>query len=345
MALPNNTVKRCEAVFQVTPKDLQLDVIGCIGCGQDCVLIAGCGWGKTLVYFLPLILWPDHIVVVISPDKAIIEEQRRKLEDLGISAIALTGSYVERDTIFKLARGTYSAVFITPEIIFESERFRNLWQNMSWRNRLLAVVLDEAHCIGTKGSAFEKYYDSIGSFLGGLPPRVAVVALSAALPVQALQEVMGKIGFRQDVSIFNLGNDRPNIRLEVRYLERKKKFKCLDFLTVDVQKTIVYFETRQEALEGLSYLKALASDALKPKIVAIHSMLSASFRKSVTERLAQGDIMLLLSADAEGLSSDIGDIIRVIQFRCPPKSLATYLGLTGTVVISVTHWWKCQIDS
>jgi superfamily II DNA helicase RecQ len=58
---------------------------------QDCILIAGCGWGKTLVYFLPLALWPECVILVLSPLTALAEEQHQKLNALSIPSIAIRG--------------------------------------------------------------------------------------------------------------------------------------------------------------------------------------------------------------------------------------------------------------
>jgi superfamily II DNA helicase RecQ len=41
------------------------------------MLIAGCGWGKTLVYFLSLELWQDCVILVISPLKTKMQEQHQ----------------------------------------------------------------------------------------------------------------------------------------------------------------------------------------------------------------------------------------------------------------------------
>ncbi|KAG0242698.1 ATP-dependent DNA helicase Q4, partial [Mortierella polycephala] len=161
--LPPDAVQRCQEVFQVTPKDLQLKVAEFIGGGQDCILIAGCGWGKTLVYFLPLVLWTTRVIVIISPLKAIMQEQRMKLQSLGISSISFekdvpTGNNVIRD----VAGGKYRAVFLTPEMIFKSKALTPLWSNKSWKRRLQAVVLDEAHCVSTWGPEFREDYYRIG---------------------------------------------------------------------------------------------------------------------------------------------------------------------------------------
>lgn len=42
---------------------------------KDCVLLAPCGWGKTLAYFLPMVIFKHSITVIISPLIALIEEQ------------------------------------------------------------------------------------------------------------------------------------------------------------------------------------------------------------------------------------------------------------------------------
>ena len=42
---------------------------------KDCVLLAPCGWGKTLAYFLPMVIFKHSITVIISPLIGLIEEQ------------------------------------------------------------------------------------------------------------------------------------------------------------------------------------------------------------------------------------------------------------------------------
>lgn len=42
---------------------------------KDCVLLAPCRWGKTLAYFLPMVIFKHSITVIISPLIALIEEQ------------------------------------------------------------------------------------------------------------------------------------------------------------------------------------------------------------------------------------------------------------------------------
>lgn len=107
--LPSNVAEICMRRFWVQPKEEQLQAARFIGCGKDVVLIAGCGWGKSLVYCLPLIFWDRGVIVIISPLRAIMTEQHQKLKGLEISSICLVGGdeSIMDDTIAKLMKGDY----------------------------------------------------------------------------------------------------------------------------------------------------------------------------------------------------------------------------------------------
>lgn len=306
---------------------MQLKVVECIGHGQDCILIAGCGWGKTLVYFLPLVLWSTRTIVVISPLRALIKEQQKKLDQLAIENI----SFLNKDDTFKpdilqdLAEGKFRAVFLTPEIIFESERLKPLWSKPAWQQKLQAIVLDEAHCVATWGTTFRTSYDRIGELRSKVPPGIAFIAVSATLPPKALDELKERVHFDQATTIINIGNDRPNVRLEVQSIYLRDKYSHLDFL-MDFKKTIVYFQTRKETMEAASHLKGLARTAVAEgrihscfvsKIAAYHALFSEEYKEEKMEAFRQGSILLLLATEAAGMGCDIGDVIRVVQFKCP----------------------------
>ncbi|KAF9578944.1 ATP-dependent DNA helicase Q4, partial [Lunasporangiospora selenospora] len=111
--LPSNTLAKCQEYFGVLPKLEQLKAVAKIAQGQDFILIADCGWGKSLVYFLPMVLWPSDIILVITPLKALGNEQQQKLESLGISSIKLKKE--PHVNYYHLGKGWFTAVFISPE--------------------------------------------------------------------------------------------------------------------------------------------------------------------------------------------------------------------------------------
>lgn len=319
LLLPTDTIQQCKDVFGVTPKALQLEVVNHIGSGRDCILIAGCGWGKTLVYFFPLVLWRDRVIVVISPLRVLIEEQQKKLTVANINSISFIDptTTTTQDTLDEMAGEKYRAVFLTPEMIIHSPRLKLFWSMPAWKQRLQAVVLDEAHCVVSWGEKFREAYDCIGDLRARVPRRVAFIGVSATLPPNVLETLKKKAHFHQDTTVINVGNDRPNIRLEVRPITLSNKFRHLDFL-VDFKKTIVYFETRKETVDAANYLESLVtSSAEKGKIASYHAATSDMCKKQTMEAFRQSEVVVLLATEAAGMGCDINDIERVIQFRTP----------------------------
>jgi len=41
------------------------------------VLIAPCGWGKTLAFFLPMVYWPGSTIAIVSPLIALMNDQQQ----------------------------------------------------------------------------------------------------------------------------------------------------------------------------------------------------------------------------------------------------------------------------
>ncbi|KAF8907383.1 hypothetical protein BGZ58_006196, partial [Dissophora ornata] len=70
-----DAIERSRLFFKYAPKEEQLQVVEHVAQQKDCVLLAPCGWGKTLAYFLPMVIFKHSITVIISPLIALIEEQ------------------------------------------------------------------------------------------------------------------------------------------------------------------------------------------------------------------------------------------------------------------------------
>ncbi|OAQ22065.1 P-loop containing nucleoside triphosphate hydrolase protein, partial [Linnemannia elongata AG-77] len=321
-------ILRCLHTFNVPPKLKQLEVVSALARRQDCILIAGCGWGKTLVYFLPLIIWPDCIILILSPLKALAEEQQQKLEIAEIPSIAIKGETVITQEISNsLGEGRYRAVFLSPELIFSSARIKNLWRQPGWRKRLFAVVVDEAHCIDSWGGKFRQEYGRIGELRSMVPRETPFLATSATLPPQILENIKKSLHFRSDTHMVNVGNDRPNIKFvvtEFRY--PMNSFHDLKFL-MDFKKTIVYFNTRPAAESARRFLlQELCLDS--NKIAVYHSIKSETFKADILERFRKDKVLILLATEAVGMGCDINNIIRVVQYGIP-LSLASLIQRLG----------------
>ena len=300
--------QKCKEVFGVDPKPEQLQVIESIALKRDCVLIAGTGWGKTLVYFLPLVLWPNTVLLIITPLQSLGQEQQEKLESCNIPAINLVGQ--EKFDTHRLANGEYRAVFACPESVIGS-RFKRLWESPQWNSRLQAVVIDEVHCVGTWGAKFRKDYDNLGQLRTWTRINTPFLAVSATLPPTLLKKVVSSLSLKNP-TIVNVGNDRPNIKYSVIKMRHPaSSFKDLDFLT-DRLKTIIYFQHKETLEQAGHYLRGLLGND-RDRVTVYHSSKSDPTKELRLKAFRENKFDILLSTEAAGMGCDIPDIVRVIH--------------------------------
>lgn len=336
LTYPPNGDDICKRVFGFFPKDEQREVVKHIGRGEDCILIAGCGWGKTLAYFLPLALWDNTVIVIVSPLVALMEEQQMKLQAVGICSIALCGQKQLPDNFEEeLIGGKYRAVLMSPEAAFNNVRLKMLWNDTVWRSKVQAVVIDEAHCISTWGPEFRKEYSRIGDLRSSVPPGTAFVAVSATLHGQLLQDVKRSLHFSSDVFVIRADTDRPNIRYEVQVCKGNigTCYQALEGF-LDSKKTIVYFDRTDELLGAFIHLhtfigsSASQSSIRSDQIVTYFADLAPASKQLYMSKFKRGEVLLMLSTEAAGMGCDISDVLRVVQFRFPKTitALAQRLG-------------------
>ena len=122
--------------------------------GHDVFVSLPTGSGKSLCYCLlpkafdflrQSVESSQCIVVVVSPLIALMQDQVRAMTERGVSAVcagmaddALAGS---------VCSGDFQLVFLSPESLLTDDRWRDMLQNSVYQERLVGLVVDEAHCV------------------------------------------------------------------------------------------------------------------------------------------------------------------------------------------------------
>ena len=124
--------------------------------GQDVFVFLPTGFGKSLCYILlprifDLLRGVENkcIVIVVSPLIALMKNQVASITKIGLSVTYVS----DRDT--KLAstseqsvmKGNVSIVFISPEALFISTKWKSMLSSDIYRENLVGFIVDEAHCI------------------------------------------------------------------------------------------------------------------------------------------------------------------------------------------------------
>lgn len=105
-------------------------------------------------------------------------------------------------------------VIVSPETCLEHDDFRAMLNMPEMGRKVLAFIVDEAHCIIQWGDKFRETYRKVGTLQAFA--RAPMMITSATLT--------------QDDHV-NLGNDRPNIHWHIRYMRAAKgAFEALSFI-------------------------------------------------------------------------------------------------------------------
>ena len=101
------------------------------------------GRGKSLCYLgYSTLRNDDHMVLVLSPLNAIIEEQVAFLHKHGISAGVL-GKCALSDVL----AGKMQYIFSSPEILLGKQEYRDMLKTPLFQEKLGLVAVDEAHVV------------------------------------------------------------------------------------------------------------------------------------------------------------------------------------------------------
>lgn len=196
-----------------------------------------------------------------------------------------------------------------------SKRFiKNVLRSNEMRERILSVVIDEAHVISHWGSGFRKKYGSLGILRALLPKDTPFVAMSATLPERVRIDVINKLHFdRSNYTYLNIGNDRPNVSLVVRAIHNPiNSFTDLDFLIpagasnpTDVPKSFVYADNITIGSDIMEHLYDISPDGFREGgIIRTYSAaFSQKYRQNVMRLFKAGVIRILICTDAAGMVS------------------------------------------
>ncbi len=297
-------------------RGVQQQVVSRVLARQNTLAIMPTGAGKSLCYQLPSVAL-EGCCVVISPLIALMHDQLRAAQALGIRAASLTSVDADwQQTQDRFRAGELDLLYVAPERA-SSEGFRNLLG----RAPIALFAIDEAHCVSEWGHDFRPDYRLLRPLLDSFAdcPRLALTATADA---HTREDILKQLGITPDGMII-AGFDRPNIRYAVHPRDGLTR-QIGDLVSANPGPGIVYAQTRA-ATEKLA--EQLGRDGRR-EVRAYHAGMPPDERRANQDAFIASEDMVMCATVAFGMGIDKPDV-RFVVHAGLPKSIEGYYQESG----------------
>lgn len=298
-------------------KEPQEAIINSILENNNTICLLPTGGGKSLCYQIPTLV-SDGICIVISPLIALMQDQIKNLEKIGIKAVLLNSqlSSAEINIIFdNLHFGNYKFLYLSPEKLqskFIQEKINHL--------PITLVAIDEAHCISEWGHDFRPSYLKI-SVLKELHPKVPFIALTATATPLVLNDIIHYLGFEHP-KVYKKSFYRANLTYQIFHLEDKIT-KLKQLLQKINEPAIIYVQSRKLTKELSLKLQNFGF-----KTVFFHGGLTVEQKQESLDKWMREETPIMVATNAFGMGIDKSNVRIVIHLNIP-SSIENYIQEAG----------------
>ncbi|MDR0603841.1 MAG: RecQ family ATP-dependent DNA helicase [Bacteroidales bacterium] len=296
--------------------DEQWQTIDKILQGKRILLIEKTGFGKSLCFQFPAIVF-SGMTVIFSPLIALMRDQVKKLQSLGITAKCINSEQSQKEnaqTIADAKQGKIKILYIAPERQEDSR-----WIEAIRKMNLSMVVVDEAHCISVWGHDFRPAFKRIINLVKLLPKGLPVFAATATATKRVEKDIATQIG--EDIMVIRGNLMRDNFRLFV--IKVRSESEKMIWLGKNIEKMpgsgILYTGTR---IGTEFYFKWF--EHLKISSIAYNAGLDSDMRIAIENGFMDNKWKCIVSTNALGMGIDKPNIRFVIHTQIPQSPVHYY---------------------
>lgn len=359
-ALRERAMTKMKDVFDIPKlRDLQHKAIECALKRQSQMVVMATGAGKSLCYQLPAVVF-GGTTIVISPLIALMQDQVKALCDKGIEAAIISSSQSAKSNTEVMERllqrriGTASSslsskkrpagmhsftkkpgvtlLYCTPEQI-QTDRFRNILEEMNQRQQLSLFAVDEAHCLSSWGHDFRPAFRKLG-WLRERFPSVPCIACTATATQKVIEDVQATLQLENCPC--HIGSfDRKNIFYKVRYKDALDTHplgaigNLIDFIKKQHARArkksvpcsgIVYVHKREETCS----IARQINENSDLHAEAYHGGLKDTERNNVQQAWTSGEVQIAIATVAFGMGIDLPHVRYVVHWSLAKSIEAFY---------------------
>jgi ATP-dependent DNA helicase RecQ len=294
-------------------RGVQEQVVRRVLAGARTLAVMPTGAGKSLCYQLPALMM-DGTTIVISPLIALMHDQMRAADAVGIRAATLTSADDNRaETIQRFRAGALDLLYVAPERA-SGQEFRGLLREA----RIALFAIDEAHCVSEWGHDFRPDYRLLRPLMDDFPdiPRIALTATADA---HTRDDIAAQLGIAADGVIVS-GFDRPNIRYA---MTGGNKSGVAGLVRTLSGAGIVYAQTRDRTEKIAAQIAATGRNAR-----FYHAGMEPKARARAQAEFVASEDMVMVATVAFGMGIDKPDV-RFVVHAGLTKSIESYYQESG----------------
>ena len=292
--------------------------------------------GKTYAMALPAhvkrLHSPEATLLCIAPTRALVQQWRQVLQTWNpmLCIETYTGDTPQEKRA--AIRSQAQLLITTPDMLHMSLLpYHRGWAR--FLSRLQDVIVDESHTYrGVFGSHFSlimRRLQRVVALYRAVPPSYLFGSATIGNPDGHAAQLLG-----QSVSAISESGAPSGGRLtllwqppdEQSYLEEAAGL--MAFFVSQGVRTILFGQARQSVEKMLRQVKSLLSDALQDSVVAYRAGYNKEERRAIEQRLANGNLLGVVSTSALEIGIDLGDLDVSIVAGFP-GSISSYLQQVG----------------
>ncbi|KAL9180315.1 hypothetical protein ACHAXT_008285 [Thalassiosira profunda] len=315
----------------------QQEIINATLSGQDAFVVMRTGGGKSLTYQLPALIESEgrqsKVTVVISPLVSLIRDQEEQMNEISRgSATSFTSGmgnseHARRWGLVRDPTAGIALIFVTPEKVAKSGKFKGEMEKLSEAGRLGRFVVDECHCACQWGHDFRPDYTKL-NILRHHFPTTPILAVTATASERVRHDCVKILKLSQNYRFFRSTANRPNLNYSVQ---------CKPDSKAGVIKEMVAFIKKNHAREaGIVYCFSkkecddVAGALSEHGIVArsYHSGVADGRKDQIQRSWMRNKTQVVVATIAFGLGINKPDV-RFVLHHSMAKSLEAYYQESG----------------
>jgi ATP-dependent DNA helicase RecQ len=276
--------------------------------GRDTLVVLPTGFGKSLIYQVPALLF-DRPTIVISPLISLMRDQERKLRQRHVPVVRIDSTLraaTRRQVLARVAKGGSLIVLTTPETL------ESLAESTFAATKPALLCIDEAHCISEWGHDFRPAYLRLGAQRKVLGNPVMLPLTATATP-RVRKDIIERLGMKKPVEVVAPPH-RANLRFAVHIAPGDQKITTAAHLIRRLRRPGIIYCSTTKAVDQVA---GALSRAQIPS-ARYHGKMKASERTSAQRKFMKSKRrMVMVATSAFGMGIDKPDIRYIVHYQAP----------------------------